>query len=221
MTNVRSLSLDPEVSNAPAWHPTLFESGAPTPEPRFAGLQRRVLPPDAWVDHAPGWLGGSAQLFEQLRNGLGWAAHSVPMYGDLVDQPRLTAAWHGAEADATTGPAIEAMRRALSGRYGVEFRSVGFNLYRDGNDSVAWHGDRIARDRAHALVAIVSLGEPRPFRLRPTGGGPSIAFALGSGDLLVMGGSCQRTWQHTVPKVRRAGPRISVTFRHEMRAGRA
>jgi len=142
------------------------------------------------------------------------------MYGDLVDQPRLTAAWRGAASDPTTGPVVGAMGRALSARYGVEFRSVGFNLYRDGDDSVAWHGDRIARDRAHALVAIVSLGEPRPFRLRPAGGGPSIAFALGGGDLLVMGGSCQRTWQHTVPKVRRAGPRISVTFRHEMRAGR-
>ena len=102
----------------------------------------------------------------------------------------------------------------------MRFRSVGLNLYRDGNDSVAWHGDRIARDRARATIAIVSLGEPRPFRLRPKGSdgtrATSVTYAAGNGDLLVMGGSCQRTWQHSVPKVRRAGPRISVTFRHEL-----
>jgi alkylated DNA repair dioxygenase AlkB len=218
MSNVRSSPVPP----APAsWHPTLFESGPPGPDPSFATCRRRLLPPDAWVDHAPGWLSGSADLFECLLAGLGWAARTVPMYGELVDQPRLTAAWRGSEADPATGPAVEAMRRALSARYATEFRSVGFNLYRDGTDSVAWHGDRIARDRAHALVAIVSLGEPRPFKLRPAGGGRSIAYAPGAGDLLVMGGSCQRTWQHTVPKVRRAGPRISITFRHELRPSRA
>ncbi|MGZ4730341.1 MAG: alpha-ketoglutarate-dependent dioxygenase AlkB, partial [Acidimicrobiales bacterium] len=121
--------------------------------------------------------------------------------------------------DLVAGPLIEQMRARLSERYGVAFRSVGLNLYRDGNDSVAWHGDRVARDRARATIAIVSLGEPRPFRLRPKGGGASIGYAAGNGDLLVMGGSCQRTWQHSVPKVHRAGPRISVTFRHELLRG--
>jgi alkylated DNA repair dioxygenase AlkB len=104
---------------------------------------------------------------------------------------------------------------ALTERYGVAFASVGCNLYRDGRDSVAWHGDRVARDLPEATIAIVSLGAHRPFKLRPRGGGPSIDHRLGRGDLLVMGGSCQRTWQHTVPKVAVAeGPRISVTFRH-------
>ncbi len=68
-------------------------------------------------------------------------------------------------------------------------------------------------------MAIVSLGEPRPFRLRPTGGGASVGFELGAGDLLVMGGTCQRTWQHSVPKARHAGPRLSLSFRAE-RPGR-
>ncbi len=62
-------------------------------------------------------------------------------------------------------------------------------------------------------MAIVSIGERRPFRLRPKGGGPSIGYDLGRGDLLVMGGTCQRTWDHGVPKVARAGPRMSLTFR--------
>ena len=214
MSNVRSFSTpDPGTT----WRPTLFELGSPEPDPTFAACHRRALPPDAWVDHAAGWLSGSADLFDRLLDGMGWSSHQVAMYGDLVDQPRLTATWRGARSDPVTGPIIDTIRRTLSSRYDIAFRSAGFNLYRDGNDSVAWHGDRIARDRIHAVVAIVSLGEPRSFKLRPTGGGASIGFSLGGGDLLVMGGSCQRTWQHTVPKVRRAGPRISITFRHELR----
>jgi alkylated DNA repair dioxygenase AlkB len=106
------------------------------------------------------------------------------------------------------------MRVALSERYEVEFTSVRANLYRDGRDSVAWHGDRVARDLPNAFVAIVSLGGRRRFLLRPKGGGRSVRFDPGPGDLLVMGGSCQRDWQHTVPKVAAAQPRISLTFRH-------
>jgi alkylated DNA repair dioxygenase AlkB len=213
MSNSRSIStLD--------WHPSLFDLGRPEPTPDFSGLTRHALPPDAWVDHVPGWLSGSAELFEALLATMGWSHHVVTMYGNRLDQPRLTAVWRGEQGHPMAGPVIERMRGLLSERYGVAFRSVGLNLYRDGDDSVAWHGDRVARDRTEATIAIVSLGEPRPFRLRPKadegGGRPSLGFAAGNGDLLVMGGSCQRTWQHSVPKVRRAGPRISVTFRHEL-----
>jgi alkylated DNA repair dioxygenase AlkB len=96
----------------------------------------------------------------------------------------------------------------------VDFERVGVNLYRDGRDSVAWHGDRIARDLPSATIAIVSLGQARPFRAKPAEGGTSLGFRLGHGDLLVMGGSFQRTWKHAVPKVQAAGPRVSVTYRH-------
>jgi alkylated DNA repair dioxygenase AlkB len=106
------------------------------------------------------------------------------------------------------------MAAALSERYSVQFTQIGTNLYRDGSDSVAWHGDRIARTLPEATVALISLGEPRPFKLRPKGGGTAISFLPDRGDLLVMGGSCQRTWDHAVPKVQRAGPRMSVQFRH-------
>lgn len=117
---------------------------------------------------------------------------------------------------------LEHRRRLLSGRYGLELDSMGLNLYRDGRDGVAWHGDRIAREIAEPVVAIVSVGEPRTFLLRPAPANRdvppehrrSLAFQLGRGDLLVTGGACQRRWQHTVPKVARAGPRISITFRH-------
>jgi alkylated DNA repair dioxygenase AlkB len=111
-------------------------------------------------------------------------------------------------------PLIEDMRVELSARYGVEFDSVGLNLYRDGRDSVAWHRDRIGKEVEDPVVAIASVGEPRRFLVRPYGGGSSRVFLLGRGDLLVTGGTTQRTWQHTVPKVARAGPRISITFRH-------
>jgi alkylated DNA repair dioxygenase AlkB len=110
---------------------------------------------------------------------------------------------------------IDDMAKLLSAHYGVDFTSVGVNLYRDGRDSVAWHGDRVARDSPDdTCIAIVSLGGRRRFLLRPKGGGASVRFELDSGDLLVMGGSCQRTWQHSVPKVARAEARMSVTFRH-------
>jgi alkylated DNA repair dioxygenase AlkB len=90
------------------------------------------------------------------------------------------------------------------------------NLYRDGRDSVAWHRDRIAKEIEDPIVVLVSLGEPRRFLVRPHGGGRSRAFRLGRGDLLVTGGRFQREWEHSVPKVAKAGPRISIAFRHGM-----
>jgi alkylated DNA repair dioxygenase AlkB len=111
-------------------------------------------------------------------------------------------------------PVIEEMRVVLSARYGVELDSGGINFYRDGRDSVAWHGDRIPKEVVDPIVGIVSVGEPRKFLLRPKGGGPSVKFMLGRGDLLVTGGATQRAWDHAVPKVAVAGPRISITFRH-------
>ncbi len=212
MTNVRSIS-----GRGETWHPSLFGLGAPEADPSFDSLVRRPLAQGAWVDHAPGWVHGSTELFERLVARLGWSARQVRMYGRLVDEPRLTAGWPGPGIDPVAGPVVEQLRALLSGRYGVALRSTWANLYRDGADSVAWHGDRVLRDLDRSLVAIVSLGEPRPFRLRPTGGGASVGFDLGAGDLLVMGGSCQRTWQHSVPKVRRAGPRLSLSLRAERR----
>ncbi len=98
---------------------------------------------------------------------------------------------------------------------GESFVTAGLCYYRDGNDSVAWHGDTIGRSRTEdTMVAIVSFGSPRKLLLRPRRGGASLSFALGHGDLIVMGGSCQRTWEHAIPKsARPVGPRVSVQFR--------
>lgn len=174
-------------------------------------IQRRPLAHGAWVDHAPDWLAGADDLFAHLVGELTWKQRNRPMYGELVDDPRLTVGLDA--ADFAAHPPLDRVAATLGERYGVTFPSCWMNLYRDGHDSVAWHGDRIARDLEEALVVIVSLGERRPFLLRPKGGGRSLRFLLGEGDLLVMGGTCQRTWDHCVPKVRAAGARMSVTLR--------
>jgi len=182
-----------------------------TPALAGATIRRRVLGRGAWIDHAPGWVAGGDALFARLVDDLDWGHRRVRMYERELDEPRLTTSLAGAAL--AHYPVLTDVIGALEARYEESFTSSWLNLYRDGRDSVAWHGDRVARDQLTGLVAIVSVGERRPFRLRPKGGGPSIGYELGRGDLLVMGGTCQRTWDHAVPKVARAGPRISLTFR--------
>jgi len=180
----------------------------------FSSLQRRWLDDTAWIDHAPGWVRGSDRLFLEVLASYRWGQRTRWMYDRRVREPRLTASWELASGEPLALPILEEMRLRLSQHYGEVFDSAGFNLYRDGRDSVAWHGDRIEEEIAEPVVALVSLGEPRRFQLRPKGGGRSIAVLLGRGDLLVTGGTTQRTWDHCVPKVARAGPRISIAFRH-------
>ncbi|MFF0156308.1 alpha-ketoglutarate-dependent dioxygenase AlkB family protein [Streptomyces sp. NPDC005263] len=186
------------------------------------GIRRTVLGAGAWIDVLPGWLSGSDALFEHLASDVPWRAERRKMYDHVVDVPRLLA-FYG-DDDPLPHPLLTEAREALSARYAEElgepFRTAGLCYYRDGRDSVAWHGDRIGRG-AHqdTMVAILSLGTPRDLLLRPTRGGDTVRRPLGHGDLIVMGGSCQRTWEHCVPKTTRAtGPRISVQFRpHDVR----
>jgi alkylated DNA repair dioxygenase AlkB len=191
-----------------AWQGSLFGGTELAIDLGFSTLTRTHLDDTAWVDVVPGWLSGSDELFREIHENAPWGESRMRMYDRMVDQPRLTARWEDAP------PIVEEMRAALSVRYGVEFTSVGFNLYRTGRDSVAWHGDRVARELPEATVAVVSLGGVRRFALRPKGGGRSTTLWPASGDLIVMGGSCQRTWDHAVPKTAAAEPRISVQFRH-------
>ncbi|OZM78993.1 alpha-ketoglutarate-dependent dioxygenase AlkB [Pseudonocardia sp. MH-G8] len=196
-----------------AWQPSLLDAPALELDRGFGELRRRELAEGAWVDHAPGWCRGADTLFARLLEETPWSGREVRMYERVVPEPRLTHRWRLDDGPAPPGELRE-MAGVLSERYGVAFTQVGVNLYRDGADSVAWHGDRVARELPEAVVALVSLGAARPFRLRPTGGGLSLGYLPGPGDLLVMGGSCQRTWQHAVPKTRAAPPRISIQFRH-------
>jgi alkylated DNA repair dioxygenase AlkB len=186
--------------------------------PLGSAVQRTTLTQGAWVDVGRGWINGADVLFDRLQHTVPWRAERRPMYERVVDVPRLVCFYD--EGEPLPDPALDAAKHALDEQYGTElgepFRTAGLCLYRDGADSVAWHGDRIGRGSTQdTVVAIVSLGEPRALRLRPRGGGaPSLRFDVGHGDLLVMGGSCQRTWEHCVPKTARSvGPRISVQFR--------
>jgi alkylated DNA repair dioxygenase AlkB len=186
--------------------------------PLGGSVRRRELAHGAWADLRPGWLAGADELFSRLSRDVPWRAERRTMYDRVVDVPRLLCFYP--EGAPLPDPLLAEARDALDAHYAAELRepfaTAGLCLYRDGRDSVAWHGDTIGRgSREDTIVAILSLGEPRPLLLRPlAGGGPTLRFEVGHGDLLVMGGSCQRTWQHAVPKTTRpAGPRISVQFR--------
>ncbi len=198
------------------FQPSLFDAPPVALDDAFRTLRRVQLDEACWVDYAPGWIRGSDVLFVQVLRARRWGQRTRWMYDRRVREPRLTSMWELRSGEALDPSVLEEMRLRLSARYGVELDSAGFNLYRDGRDSVAWHGDRIEKEVEEPIVALVSLGEPRKFLLRPRGGGRSLAFQLGRGDLLVTGGKTQRAWMHGVPKVARAGARITIAFRHAL-----
>ncbi|TDD15784.1 alpha-ketoglutarate-dependent dioxygenase AlkB [Actinomadura sp. KC06] len=194
----------------------LDETDERGPRP-LSSARRTRLSHGAWVDVLPGWIPGADALFERLHTSVPWRAESRRMYDRVVDVPRLLAFYD--EGDVLPDPVLDEAKAALDRHYAEElgepFRTAGLCLYRDGRDSVAWHGDRIGRGaKEDTMVAILSVGTPRSLLLRPRGGGRTIRHELGHGDLIVMGGSCQRTWEHAIPKSTRAtGPRISIQFR--------
>jgi alkylated DNA repair dioxygenase AlkB len=212
-TSVASLSpVTPDVSV----QQSLFARARPEPsfDAAFSGVTRVALDESSWIDLVSGWLTAADQLFEELLHSRAWSQRSRFMYDRRVLEPRLTARWELASGLPLEPPVLDRLRQALSARYGVTFDSAGFNLYRDGRDGVAWHRDKIRPEIPEPVVPLVSLGEPRKLLFRPRGGGRSQAFSLGHGDLLVTGGKTQRTWEHAVLKVARAGARISIAFRY-------
>lgn len=178
---------------------------------------RTSLSHGAWIDVLPGWLSGADVLFQRLVSEVPWEAERRWMYERVVDVPRLLCFYD--EDDPLPDPVLDEARTVLSSHYASElgepFRTAGLCYYRDGRDSVAWHGDRIGRGNTEdTMVAIVSVGAARSLLLRPAGGGQTIRRTLGHGDLIVMGGSCQRTWEHAIPKSSKpTGPRVSIQFR--------
>jgi alkylated DNA repair dioxygenase AlkB len=235
------------------FQPSLLDLGAEVAlGPLGPTVRRTPLAHGAWVDLRPAWVAGADVLFQRLANDVPWYEERRRMYDRIVDVPRLLCFYD--EDDALPDASLEAARRALNTHYRAElgepFRTVGLCYYRDGRDSVAWHGDTIGRGSTEdTMVAIVSVGDPRALLLRPRPGlgagvartaergtreeagsrsdpearatgasarehRPTLRHELGHGDLLVMGGSCQRTWEHAIPKTARpVGPRISIQFR--------
>lgn len=197
---------------------SLFEAAEPAGlGPLRPPAGRTRLADGAWLDVVPGWLRGADALFGRLACEVPWRAERRRMYDQEVAVPRLLC--HYGPGEALPDPALAEARDALNARYGPEIGeplcTAGLCLYRNGRDSVAWHGDTSGRRVRETIVAIVSLGNPRALLLRPRRrGGPTLRYLAGHGDLLVMGGTCQRTWEHAVPKSAGvAGPRISVQFR--------
>ncbi|MBT8203263.1 MAG: alpha-ketoglutarate-dependent dioxygenase AlkB, partial [Acidimicrobiia bacterium] len=128
----------------------------------FSRLRRADLGDGAWVDYAPLWLEGDEALFDHLSDAAQWSQPVTRMWDRDVATPRLIAS-----IDSPTHPIIPELVEALSGRYGVRLDRVSAGWYRDGRDSVAYHGDRVARERPEAIVATVSLRGPRRFLIRP------------------------------------------------------
>jgi alkylated DNA repair dioxygenase AlkB len=202
-----------------AWQASLFDS-PPSPSRRpgalsFDQLVRHQLDGRTWVDEVTGWYPDHGELFDRMLAQAPWRQRERVMYDRMVLEPRMVAHW-GEVGPGVLPEPLEEMRSALSDHYRVEFDSVGINLYRDGRDGVAWHGDNNRKTLHDPLVATVSLGQRRRFLMRPgTSGSPTHRFRPGGGDLLIMGGNCQHSWQHQVPKEAGwAGARMSVTLRH-------
>lgn len=190
---------------------SLFGTGEPAVDTTFAGIERIELAHGAWIERLPGWLHGEQTVFDTIVGSTTWHAHRRPMYDRMVDVPRLTASL---SRDGRGHPVLDTIVEAVSGRVGEPCERVGLAWYRDGRDSVAPHGDQIARNMHTTAMAIVSCGARRRFHLAPVTGGGGLSLELGHGDLLIMGGTIQRTWRHGVPKTNRAvGPRLSMMFR--------
>ena len=195
---------------------SLVGAGKPAVDPTTP-FERMWLDDNSWIDVARAWLHGADTLLDALIENVDWQQHRRWMYERMVDDPRLSR-WLGAD-EPVPHPALPDVRRALEEKYGVPLGGIGLNYYRDGRDSVAPHRDRELRHLDDTLIAIVTLGAQRPFLIRPKGGGKSRDISPASGDLLVMGGRTQVNWEHGVPKVKRAGPRVSVTWRWSSQKG--
>jgi len=182
----------------------------------FRHAHRLYLDQWSWLDLVPGWLPDHAEVFDQLLLAAPWQQRERRMHDARVLEPRLVAGWSGEEL-ARMPPRLADIRAAMGERYAVEFDSVLVNLYRDGRDGVAWHGDRVRFRLDQTVVVTVALGERRRFLLRRGSRGPTaVTLISGEGDLIVMGGRCQHDWQHTVPKAARTGARMSITLRHSV-----
>ena len=205
-----------------AMQTSLFGSGAPRCAP--VEPQRIELDGRSAVLFQPGWFEGSESLFERLRIETAWRSMQRPMYDRMVDVPRLISTVDPAELDHDHG--LRLIHRALESAFSTTFSSIGLNFYRTGDDSVAWHRDSIGRTGTPTTVVLVSLGAPRTLAVRrwsqtrsktaETTRSPVATtrrWRLGHGDLLAMIGRCQHDWEHSVPKERAVGPRISLAFR--------
>jgi hypothetical protein len=194
----------------------LFDAAEPAIDTAFATARRIRLDATSWVEHVPGWLAGSEALFSTLLDVPAWEQRERWIIDHMVIEPRLTAEYRDV---AKAPPLLRDITAALSRHYGVPYDMLWLNLYRDQRDSTAWHGDGASCRRAICTVPVLSLGATRRFHLQPRTGGRSTVLTVHAGDLVVMGGRCQRDWRHCVPKqATPAGARISVNVMSRFQA---
>ncbi|MDD9969741.1 MAG: alpha-ketoglutarate-dependent dioxygenase AlkB [Myxococcales bacterium] len=215
---------------------SLLDQVAPAADAGFATARRMDLGSGAWIEVVPEWCCGHLRLMDQLLAAADWERHARIMYEREVEVPRLVAGCPGGsgqlplsgetvlekhphragqtEIDRVRG-LLDRMSTLLSQRYRRRLDRIRLAFYRDGRDSVAFHGDKLGTLRSDTVVAVLSLGARRRFLLRPVDRrrARGRAFRPGEGDLLVMGGNCQETWEHAVPKQKHAGPRLAIMFR--------
>ncbi|PPK77686.1 alkylated DNA repair dioxygenase AlkB [Methylobacter tundripaludum] len=168
----------------------------------------------------------SDRLFAQLHAELAWQEEAIFIYGRWVKVPRLMC-WYG-DPDAwyrysgvnhqpmPWTPVLQAIREKVERQCQCQctFNSVLANLYRDGNDSMGCHADDEKELGPNPVIASLSLGDERLFRLHHKKTKDKLDIVLGHGDLLVMAGTLQHHWMHSVPKTKKLKtPRINLTFR--------
>jgi alkylated DNA repair dioxygenase AlkB len=191
-------------------------------------FERLELGDGCWIDVARGFVTDHREVYDALVERVSWSQNQVFRYERYHDEPRLTG-WWSPRLDPPH-PVVRDAQRSIQSRYGVRFDGCGFAYYRNERDSVAFHRDRDLRWLDDTVIALVSLGQRRPFLLRPRdhrfahevpNHGATHDLAPGEGDLVVMGGATQTAWEHSVPKVPRPlGGRVSLQWRWTSRTGR-
>lgn len=151
--------------------------------------------------------------FTALHTKAAWTHLQRPMYDRVVDVPRLLASYR-TEAFPPDLPLAEMLERVQAAAP-APYNGVGMNLYRDGNDSVAMHSDKLHLLTKPYPIALISLGDPRRMLIRAkTGDRNTIGIDLEPGSLLCMSHASQLTHEHGIPKTKKPqGPRISAVFR--------
>ncbi len=193
-----------------------------------ADVETVALPlPGASLRYRPDWLpeAEADALFAAAATTIPWERHRLRLFGREIDAPRLSC-WIGDPgavyaysrarfAPRPWPPALATLRARLEIACAARFNSVLANLYRDGCDSMGWHSDDEPELGPEPLIASISLGGVRRFRLRARDGSAQLALEPAHGSLLLMAGATQRLYRHELPKTRAAvAPRINLTFRY-------
>jgi len=158
--------------------------------------------------------------YNSLLNNTPWREYQMPMYDKIVTAPRMIA-WYGEQEEEGESalqwtPELLELRFRVEKETGLKFNAVLLNLYRNGNDSVAWHIDKEHRIGSNPNIASVTFGQTRPFKFRHKADKDigQVEIPLHHGTLLLMSGTTNTFWEHHIPKsAKEMLPRINLTFR--------